>query len=187
MFSNQQFAELSQSSLDKSIRLANITLSSAEHLFNVQMSLARDLLAENAQTVKAVAAVKSPQELLDLQKSLTQPSVEKSLSAARSVYDSAVKTQNELSKLLEEQVMDFNKTLLSNIDKAIQQAPAGSGASVTMLKNVMETAVSTYDSVSKTTQKIASDLTDAAVSAVESATKSHAAGSSSRSSSRKSA
>jgi len=187
MFSNQQFAEMSQANLDKSIRLANITLSSAEHLFNVQISLARDLLAENAQTAKAVASAKSPQELLDLQKTLAQPSVEKSLAAARSVYDSAVKTQSELSKLLEEQVMDFNKTLLSNLDKAIQQAPAGSGASVTMLKNVMETAVSTYDSVSKTTQKIAADLTDAAVSAVESATKSHGSGSSSRSSSRKSA
>lgn len=186
MFSNQPLVDLSQSSLDKSIRLANITLTSAERLFNLQVSLARDLLAENAQTAKAVAAIKSPQDLLDLQKSLAQPSVEKSLSVARGVYDSAIKTQSELSKLIEEQVVDFNKTLLSSIDKAIQQAPAGSGASVTMLKNVVETAVNTYDSVSKTTQRIASELTDAAVSAVESAAKSHSS-TASKSSSRKAA
>jgi phasin family protein len=175
MFSTQQFAELSQSNLEKSIRLANITLSSTERLFNLQMSLARDLIAENAQTAKAVASAKNPQELIELQKSLAQPSVEKSLAVARSVYDSAIKTQSELNKLLEEQMMDFNKSLLSSLDKAIAQAPAGTGASVSMLKNVMETAVSTYDSVSKTTQKIAADLTDAAVSAVESAAKTQGA------------
>lgn len=172
MFSTQPFADLSQSSLDKSIRLANISLTNAERLFNLQVSLARDLLAENAQTAKAVSSIKSPQDLLDLQKTLSQPAVEKSLSVARSVYDAAVVTQNELNKLIEEQIVDFNKTLLSGIDSAIKQAPSGSGASITVLKNVMETAVSTYDSMSKTSQRIAADLTDAAVSAVESATKS---------------
>lgn len=170
MNTQQQFAELSQANLEKTIRLTNIAISGAERLFNLQLELARDLLAENAATAKALANVKSVQELVEMQKTLAQPSVEKTLAVARNVYDAASVTQNELNKLVEEQLIDFNKNLLSTLDKAITQAPAGSAA-VTVLKNAVESAASAYDTVTKTTQRIASEIVEATTSAVENTTK----------------
>lgn len=177
----QQFSELSQANLEKTIRLTNIAISGAERLFTLQLEIARDLLAENAATAKALAGVKDVQGLVDLQKSLSQPSVAKTMSVARTVYETASATQAELNKLVEEQLIGFNKNLLASLDTAIAQAPAGSAA-ITVIKNAVESASSTYDTVAKTTTRIANELAEAAVAAVESTAKTAA-----KSSSRKSA
>lgn len=166
----QQFSELSQANLEKTLRLTNIAISGAERLFNLQLEIARDLLAENAATAKSLAGVKSLQELVDLQKSLSQPSVTKTMSVARTVYETASATQSELNKLVEEQLIDFNKNLLASLDSAIAQAPASASA-ITVIKNAVESASSAYGSVAKTTQRIASELVEATVAAAESGAK----------------
>lgn len=166
----QKFAELSQANLEKSIRLTNIAISGAERLFNLQLELARDLLAENAATAKALSNVKSVQELVELQKTLAQPSVEKTMAVARTVYETASATQGELNKLVEEQLIDFNKNLLTSLDKAIAQAPVGAAA-VSALKSAVESASNAYDTVTKTTQRIATELVEATAAAVENTAK----------------
>lgn len=166
----QQFSELSQANLEKTIRLTSIAISGAERLFNLQLEIARDLLAENAATAKSLAAVKNVQDLVELQKTLSQPAVTKTIAVARTVYETASVTQNELNKLVEEQLIDFNKNLLASLDTAIAQVPASSAA-VSVIKNAVESATNAYDAVSKTTQRIASELAEATVTAVDSSTK----------------
>ncbi|GAA5786532.1 hypothetical protein GCM10007860_10380 [Chitiniphilus shinanonensis] len=166
-FNASQFAEASQANLEKSLRLSQIALSSVERLVALQLGVARDLLSEHAQTTKALAEVKDVQGLVDLQRQLAQPTVDKTLDVARSVFDAASATQHELSKLLEEQVLTFNKNLISTLDQAIEAAPNGAGAAVTVLRNAVESAASTYDNVAKTTQKLASDFAKAAVTGAE--------------------
>ncbi len=166
----QQLSELSLANLEKSIRLTNIAISGAERLMNLQMEIARDLLAENAATAKALAGVKNVQELMEFQKTLTQPSVTKTMAMARTVYETASATQTELNKLVEEQLIDFNKNLLSSLNETVGQAPAGA-ATISAIKNAVESAAAAYDTVSKTTQRITSELADATVSAVESSAK----------------
>lgn len=175
MFNAQkQFAELSQANLEKSLRLTNIALAGAERLFQLQLSIARDLLAENAETAKTLSQVKSVQDLVELQKTLSQPGVEKTIAVARTVYEAASSTQAELNKLIEEQVLEFNKNLVTSLDQAAQQAPAGSAA-VSMIKNAVESANTAFDTVQKTSQRIAANLTEATVAAVETGAKSVAA------------
>lgn len=171
----QQFAEFTQANLEKTLRLTNIAISGAERLFNLQLELARDLLAENAATAKALSSVKTVQELVDLQKTLAQPSVEKTMAVARNVYETASATQGELNKLVEEQLVEFNKNLLSALDKAIVQAPASSAA-VSVLKSAVESASNAYDTMSKTTHRIASEIAEATAAAVENSAKTVAKG-----------
>lgn len=166
----QQFTELGQANLEKTVRLANIAISGAERLFNLQLEIARDLLAENAATAKSLAEAKTMQELMEIQKTLSQPSVTKTLAATRTVYETASATQNELNKLVEEQLTDFNKNLMSSLDAVIAQAPA-SAAAISAVKNAVENATNAYDTVAKTTQRMSSEFAEAAVSAVESSAK----------------
>lgn len=166
----QQFTELNQANLEKTIRLTSIAISGAERLFNLQLELARDLLAENAATAKALSGVKNVQELVELQKTLAQPSVEKTMTVARHVYETASVTQGELNKLVEEQLIEFNKNLLTSLDKAIAQAPASSAA-VNVLKSAIESATNACDTVAKTTQRIAGEVVEATANAVENAAK----------------
>ncbi|AMC34207.1 phasin family protein [Janthinobacterium sp. B9-8] len=170
-FNTTQFADLSQANLDKTLRLTNIALSSVERLVNLQIGITRDLMAEHAETTKALSSVKDVQGLVAFQRQLAQPSVEKSMSVARNVFDAASATQQELNSLIEEQVLEFNKNLLATLDKATENAPAGSGVAVNALRNVVETASNTYDAVSKTGQKIASELVSATVNAAEAGAK----------------
>ncbi|WP_297574426.1 phasin family protein [uncultured Deefgea sp.] len=166
----QQFAELGQAQLEKSLRLTNIALSGAERLFQLQMGIARDLLTENAKTAQALSGVKSIQDLVELQKGLAQPNVEKSIAVARTVYEAASSTQAELNKLVEEQVLEFNKNLVTTLDKAVAQTPAASPA-VAAMKKAVESATSAYDAINKTSQRIVTNLTDATVAAVETSAK----------------
>lgn len=166
----QQLSELSLANLEKSIRLTNIAISGAERLLNLQMEIARDLLAENAATAKAAANIKNAQELMEFQKTLAQPSVTKTMAVARTVYETASATQSELTKLVEEQLIDFNKNLLNSLNDTLGQAPAGAAA-ISAIKNAVESAASAYETVSKTTQRITNELAEATVSAVESSAK----------------
>ncbi len=170
-FNTAQFADLGQANLDKTLRLTNIALSSVERLVNLQIGITRDLMAEHAETTKALSSVKDVQGLVAFQRQLAQPSVEKSMSVARNVFDAASATQQELNSLIEEQVLEFNKNLLATLDKATANAPAGSGVAVNALRNVVETANNTYGAVTKTGQKIASELVSATVSAAEAGAK----------------
>ncbi|WP_035056757.1 phasin family protein [Andreprevotia chitinilytica] len=162
-----QFTEIQQSNLEKSLRLSNIALAGVERLINLQLGIARDLIAENAETAKALSEVKDVNGLVAFQRQLAQPAVEKSLTVARNVFETASATQHELNSLVEEQVLAFNKNLVSSLDKAIESAPAGAGAAVSVLRNAVESAANAYDTASKTTKKIVTELTDAAVSGAE--------------------
>ncbi|SMC21926.1 phasin family protein [Andreprevotia lacus DSM 23236] len=166
-----QFTEIQQANLEKSLRLTNIALSSVERLVNLQLTIARDLLSENAQTAKALSEVKDVNGLVALQRQLAQPAVEKSLSVARSVFDSASATQNELNALVEEQVLSFNQNIVSALDKAVETAPAGAGAAVSVLRSAVESAAQAYDAASKSTKKIVTELADAAVAGAEQSVK----------------
>ncbi len=166
----QQLAELGQANLEKSLRLTNIALAGVERLFQLQMGIARDLMTENAETAKALSGVKNIQDLVELQKGLTQPNVEKTIAVARTVYEAASSTQAELNKLVEEQVLEFNKNLVTSLDKAVAQAPASSAA-VNVLKNAVESANNAYDAINKTGQRIAGNIAEATVAAVETGAK----------------
>ncbi|WP_255987419.1 phasin family protein [Chitinolyticbacter albus] len=171
MFNVNQYTEAQQAGLEKSLRLSQIVFNGVERLVGLQLGIARDVLAEQAQAAKALAEVKDAQGLVALQKQLAQPSVDKVLQAARSVFDVASATQHEVNRLVEEQVLGFNKNLISSLDKAAEVAPVGSGAAVAVFRNAVETAANTYDAVTRSTQKIASELTQAAVAGAEQAAK----------------
>jgi phasin family protein len=167
----QDFAALGQSQLEKSIRLSNIALAGVERLINLQLDVARDLLAENTTTAKALTEVKDVQGLVNLQQQLSQPAVDKALSVAKSLYEAASSTQAEIGLFVEEQVVEFNKNLVASLDKAVKQAPAGSEIVVSAVKTAVATAASAYDTVAKTAKKVTSDFAEAGVAAAETSAK----------------
>ncbi|MBV1776398.1 phasin family protein [Burkholderiaceae bacterium DAT-1] len=171
MFNTQDFAGLSQAQLEKSIRLSNIALSGVERLVSLQIDLARQLLEENTSNVRQLSEVKDLQGLVALQQQLSQPSVDKALSIARHVYEAASSTQTELSQLVEENVVEFNKGLVSALDRAVKSAPAGSEVVVSTLKNAVTTAASAYDTAVKTVKKVTTDFAEASVAAAETSAK----------------
>lgn len=167
---NEQLAGLGQAQVEKAVRLSNIVLSSAERFTALNMELGKKILDRNVETVKALSEVRDPKAFAEVSASVTQPALEHSLDAARSLYDAAVLTQTEVQSFVEEQLLEFNKQLCANLDKIAKANPAGEQA-VNAIKNVLTSATAAYDSVAKTAKKVSSELAEAGVSAAASSAK----------------
>lgn len=148
-----QVAAVNQANVDAALRYASVILGSAERLIGIQVEAAKSAFAVNAQNAKALASVKDIQELEAIRAKLVKPSVEQASDYARSIYQVAASTQAELSKLVEEQVSEFNKNVVTALDNAEQSAPAGSGLAVAAMKSAIAAANTAYENLSKTAKQ----------------------------------
>ncbi|GAB2944762.1 phasin family protein [Aquaspirillum soli] len=167
---HEQLASLGQANVEKAMRLSNIVLSTAERFASLNMELGKKILDQNVETVKALTEAKDPKKLAEISTSLAQPAVDNSLNAARSLYDAAVLTQNEVQSFVEEQLLEFNKQLCANLDKIAKTNPAGEPA-INAIKNVLTSATAAYDSVAKTAKKVSTELAEAGVAAAANSAK----------------
>ena len=170
-FNTQEFSAIGQAQFDKAVRLSSIVLSSAERLAALQLDLTRKILADQAQNFKALAEIKDPKALVELQSSMAQPSMDQAFSAARNLYDAAVSTQNELSAFVEEQVAENSKTLLGTIDRMAKSAPAGSEVAVTAFKTLVNQSSAAFESVSRTAKKVGAEIVEAGAQAAANSAK----------------
>jgi len=122
----EQFMALNKANLEAAVRFAGIALEGAERMLELQLKTAKSAFADGVQQAKAFTEIKDVQELAQLKNTLAQPTLEKATSYVKSVYDVAATTQSEINKLVEEQVAEFNKQVVSGLDKVVKSAPAGS-------------------------------------------------------------
>jgi len=108
--------------------------------------------------------VKDVQELAQLKNAFAQPALEKATSYAKSIYDITSATQAEIGKLVEEQVSEFNKHVVTGLDKMVKSAPAGSEVAVAAVKSTISAVNSAYDNLSKSAKQFA-EMTAANVEA----------------------
>jgi len=171
MFSMDDFSQLGQANLEKSIRLSNILMSNAERVMQLRLDVARSILAENTQTAKALSEIRDIQGLIALQQQLSQPAIDKSLGIAKSMYEVASAAQSELNQFLEEQMFDFNKNLVNTLDRAAKSAPAGSEMVMSTIKTTVANMASACDAAMKTAKKVGNDFVAAGVAAAENTAK----------------
>jgi phasin family protein len=165
----EQFIALNKTNLDTAMRFAGVALHSVEKLVGLQIDTAKAALADSADSVRALAAVKDPKDLVALRDRMLQPTLEKASAYARNVYDVAVSTQSELNKLFEAQIADYNRSVVSVLDKAATNAPAGAGFAVAALRSAVGSANMAFDNMSKVAKQFA-EITEANVAAATKAT-----------------
>ena len=158
----EQFIALNKANLEAAVRLAGIALEGAERMLELQLKTAKSAFADGVQQAKAVTEIKDVQELAQLKNTLAQPTLEKATSYVKSVYDVAATTQSEINKLVEEQVAEFNKQVVSGLDKVVKSAPAGSEVAVAAVKSAITAVNSAYDNLSKSAKQFA-EMTQANV------------------------
>jgi len=161
----EQLMAWNKANLEAAVRFAGIALEGAERMLEVQLKAAKSAFADGVQQAKMLADVKDPQEFAQLKNTLAQPSLEKATSYVKSVYDVAAATQSEINKLVEEQVSEFNKQVVTGLDKVVKSAPAGSEMAVAAVKSAISAVNSTYDNLSKSAKQFA-EMSQANIEAV---------------------
>jgi phasin family protein len=165
----EQISSTNKANIESLLTIANTAFASAERLAALNLNTARNLLEDTVSNAKALMGAKDIQELMNIQTSIAQPTVEKAIAYSRSVYEIASQTQEELTKVFEGQFAEANKTMTSALDKAVKNAPAGSDVAVAAVKSAIAAANSAYDSMTKAAKQVA-EIAEANVAAATSAT-----------------
>jgi phasin family protein len=167
-----QLLALNKANLEVAARFAGVALHGAERLVDLQLKAAKSAFADGIESAKALAAVKDLQELAALKDQIAQPSLEKATAYAKDVFDLASATQAEFGKLVEQQFADFNKQVVTGLDKLVKNAPAGSELGIAAIKSGIAAANATYDNLSK----VARQFTEATQSNIDAVAKQTVAG-----------
>ncbi len=166
-FNTEQFTAANKAAVDSLLSVANTALASAERIAALNLNTARATLEDSVSGVKAVMAAKDPKEAVAVQTALAQPSVDKAVAYARSVYEISTETQQEFAKMVEAQFGGFQKTVAGLIDQAAKSAPAGSEGAIAAIQSAIAAANSAFGNMNA----VAKQFTDAAQANVAAATK----------------
>ena len=151
----EQLMAWNKACLETAVRFSGIALEGAERMLEAQLKAVKITFADGVQQAKAMGDVKDLQQFAQLRNTMIQPSLEKATRYVKSVYDVAAATQSEINKLIEEQVSEYNKNVVTGLDEMVKSAPAGSEIAVAAVKSAMSALNSTYDNLSKSAQQFA--------------------------------
>lgn len=151
---SEQLMALNKAQLEAAARFAGVALQGAEKMMELQFRAAKAAFADGIENARALAAVKDLQELAALKDNIAQPSIEKATAYAKSVYDAAVDTQAQFGTLIEQQIAEFNKQVVTLLDRLVQDAPAGSEVGINALKSGIAAVNAAYENLAKLTKQL---------------------------------
>jgi phasin family protein len=177
-FTPDQLMAAQKANLETLFGLTTKAFEGVEKLVELNLQVAKTSLAESVETTKAAMSVKDAQELMALQASLLQPAAEKAAAYSRHLYDILAGTNAEVAKVAEATMAEGQKSVMSMVDTAVKNAPAGTENAVALVKSAVTAANNAFESVNKAAKQ-ASDVVEAnfqalsstAVKATQSATK----------------
>jgi phasin family protein len=143
---HDRLVQLSKSSIEAALTVANITLQSTERLLDLNLKAAKETLDESLRNAKALSEAKNVQDFVALQSGAAQPGIDKALAYSRSLYEVASQAQGELSKLVEARRAQVNEELMAALDKAAKAAPAGAEPAFAAFKSAVAMANTAYES-----------------------------------------
>ena len=165
----EQVSAAYKSNLDSLIALSAKTFEGVERLIDLNLNVAKATLSESSEKAKELLSLREPQEVVQYQVSLAQPTAEKLLAYSRHVAEIANDTRAEIVKFAEAQVADGNKKFSTLIDTAAKNAPTGSESGIAILKSAIAAANSAYESLNRAAKQFV-DVTEANVTAATNAT-----------------
>jgi phasin family protein len=160
----EQVITTSKENVETFLEFAGITATAAEKLIDLNLKMAKTAFSDAVKGAKELSSVKDTQEFVNLQTAWSQPVAEKYAAYLKTTYGLVSETQAELTKLFEQKFADFNKNVVTALDKAVKNAPAGSDVAVAAVKSAMAAANQAYDAISKATKQV-SEVTEATIAA----------------------
>jgi phasin family protein len=151
----EKFVAANKAAVDSLLSVANTALASAERIAALNLNTARAALEDTVSGVQAIAGAKSPQDIASVATALTQPAIEKATAYARSVYEITSQSQGELTKMIEAQFGDFQKTIAGLVEQAAKSAPAGSETALAAVQSAMAAATSAFGNMNAVAKQFA--------------------------------
>lgn len=162
----EQLASANKAAIEAAISYSKILFDSTEKLVELNVKVAKSVLADSAKNMQVLAGAKNVQELLALRQSIAQPAVEKMIAYSKAVYEVAAETHAELQGFVDAHASEANKSVVGLLDKFVKSGPAGSEVMQAAVKSAMSAANSAYDTMSKAAKQV-TEMTEASVAAAQ--------------------
>lgn len=161
----EQMTAAQKENIATSVALANIAVNLAEKAMDLNVGAVKSALSNATENGKAVAEAKDVQSMTALQSQLAQPAFDSLAAYLKDSYDILSEAQNEFGKIVEAKMTEVNKIIVSGLDQAEKNAPAGSDMAVAAMKSAVAAANQTYDALSKASKQV-QEVTSATVNTV---------------------
>ena len=162
MFSTpEQLAATTKALMDSHLTvfndLAQKTFAGFEKLIELNVSVAKNLLEESRLNYQKMLEAKDPNAFFSSAQS-NKPTAEKTLSYVHEVAGIASEVRAELSKAVESQVAEANRSFAALMEKAAKNAPAGSENAFAMFTSAMSKATEGYAQLTHSTKQAAATM-----------------------------
>ena len=160
----EQIQATTKANVDAMLSLATSHFAAFEKFASLNANAVKAAFEDSIANSRALAGAKDVKELVNLQSTFAQPTIEKAIAYSKSVYEVATQNSTEFTKATERRVSEWNENFVSLLDKAAKNAPAGSDVAVSAVKQMLAAANSAYDSFTKVTKQ-ATEMAQANVAA----------------------
>ena len=161
----EQMTAAQKENMATTVALANIAVTAAEKTMDLNVGAIKSAMSSATENGKAIADAKDAQSMTALQSQFAQPAFEALATYLKDSYDIMSEAQSELSKIVEAKMTEVNKIIVTGLDQAEKNAPAGSDMAVAAMKSAVAAANQTYDAFAKAGKQV-QEVTTATVNTV---------------------
>lgn len=162
-----QLSALNKSNVDGMVAFFGITSAGAGRLLDFQMKAVKAVFADALKNVHALTNLEDPQQWGQVGTTLAQPAAEKLNAYARDFSGLAMQTQGEIARCVEGHISALNSQIVSMLDQAAKNGPAGSDVAVAAAKSAVAAANQAYDAFAQAGRQMA-EMTESTVQSVAS-------------------
>ncbi|MBL8482707.1 MAG: phasin family protein, partial [Rhodocyclaceae bacterium] len=174
LVSPEECAALAEANVESSVSLVNSLMVSVERIVALNLDVGRSVMEEGIARAKAMLAAKDPQALLAVH-AAGQPDVSRLVEYSRTVFDIVTQTQEDISRMIEEKVVEGGKRFTDTLQGSALAAPYPADLALAAMRQAMSGADAAYDNIGKALTQVAtlaqSQLAAATRMALEVATK----------------
>jgi phasin family protein len=155
MITVEQVVNSQKTNAETAFGLTAKAFEGVEKLIELNISAAKNAIAEASQLSQALLSAKDLQEVAALHSSLLQPAAEKAAAYSRYVYEIAASTSAEVTRVAEAQSAEAQAKFMAIVDTAAKNAPAGTENTVALIKSAMAAATNAIETAQKAGKKAA--------------------------------
>lgn len=145
----EQMNELQKKNLEAAMRLAQLSIENSQRIMEIQVSTAKTLFEEGVQNAKALAAVKDPQDMMNLRTQFAQSTTEKMLACAREIAEITTRAQAEVGKLVGEQLTTGSHDVFEAMQKMFKGMPITDQNALGAMQSAMDTTRAAFEQMTR--------------------------------------
>jgi len=150
----EQMTATHKENVATTMALAGIAATAAEKVMDLNIGIIKTAIAGATANGKVIADAKEAQAFSAMQAQWAQPSLETLTAYVKDSYDILSKSQADVTRIVDSRIAEVNKTVVSALDQAEKNAPAGSDVAVAAMKSAVATANQAYDAFSKAGKQV---------------------------------